>query len=138
MKSKKIIFLYTIISLFILTSCVQKQKQEETEENTETTYQPTYEVDRDFLNAYMSGNQASADQKYKDQKFLVKGMISSITNMYEPIVKVETEVGEVDCVFDKSQLSELANLSVAQNIEIECTFRGMFLSARFNDCKIIN
>ncbi len=98
--------------------------------------EPAFEVNKEFLQAYLSGNKIAADEKYKDKRFIVRGMVSEITNVYEPIIKVETEVGAVDCVFDKSKTSELAKLSIAQKVEIDCVFKGILISARFENCKI--
>lgn len=136
MKTEIKILVSLVAVIFITTSCFNGSKESNQEQITETI-EPALEVDRDFLQAYMSGNQVAADEKYKDKRFLVRGMVSEITNMYEPIVKVETEVGEVECVFDKSQTSELAKLSIAQEVVIDCTFKGVIMSFRFADCKIV-
>jgi hypothetical protein len=137
MKTKNQIIISLIAISFMFASCFNDKKQETKSLEIESN-EPALEVNSEFLKAYMSGNQVAADEKYKDKIFLVRGMILEITNMFEPIVKVETEVGEVECVFDKSQSSELAKLSTAQQVVIECTFKGIIMSARFENSKIIS
>jgi hypothetical protein len=135
MKSKIQILFCLVAIAFISTSCFNGNKQNIQSSLAEST-EPAFEVNREFLQAYLGGNKIAADEKYKDKRFIVKGIVSKIDNIYEPIVKVETEVGEVDCVFDKSQTSVLAKLSLAQNVEIDCTFKGIIMSARFENCKL--
>lgn len=139
MKTKLKFFLCTIIVTLLFISCFNNSnKNSENDSNVESaSTEPIFKVDTTFLHAYMSGNQVAADEKYKDKRFSIKGYITSITNMYEPIIKVETEVGGVDCVFDKSQSQELAKLSTGQNIVIEGIFKGIITSVRFDNCKII-
>ena len=136
MKTKIQISLCLIAIMLFNTSCFNNSRQNSEKQDTESN-QPAYEVDTTFLHAYLGGNKVVADEKYKDKRFNVRGMVSEITNVYEPIVKVETEVGPVECVFDKSQLNELAKLSVAQKVEINCVFKGIIMSARFENSKIV-
>ena len=139
MKTKLQISLCMIVMAILLFSCFNNNsKNSDNSSNVESaSTAPVYMVDTTFLYAYMSGNQVAADEKYKEKKFSVKGSITGITNMYEPIINVETEVGPVDCAFDKSQSQEIAKLSIGQNIVIEGIFKGIILSVRFEDCKII-
>ena len=137
MKTKIQFFICSIALVIISTSCLNRSNQNSQSSTIEST-EPAYEINKEFLQAYLGGNRIAADEKYKDKRFTVRGMVSEITNVYEPIVKVETEVGAVDCIFDESQTSELSKLSIAQKVEIECIFKGILTSARFESCKIID
>ena len=136
MKSKILILVYLIEFALISTSCLNGNKQNAQSSSIEST-EPAFEVNREFLQAYLGGNKIAADEKYKDKRFIVRGMVSHVENVYEPIVKVETEIDEVECIFDKSQISELAKLSLGQKVEIDCTFKGIITSVRFENCNIL-
>lgn len=42
----------------------------------------------------------------------------------------------LECVLDKSQISELAKLSIAQKVEIDFTFKEIIILTRFENCKM--
>ena len=137
MKTKSLYFLCLIVLIILPISCSNNKSSNADQKIESEATEPALEVDTAFLHAYMSGNQVAADEKYKGKRFMVRGMVAEITNLYEPIVKIETEVGPVECVFDKTQTSELAKLSIAQNVVIDCTFQGIIMSVRFNKCTIV-
>ncbi|MDO9628998.1 MAG: hypothetical protein Q7I99_03770 [Acholeplasmataceae bacterium] len=137
MKTKHQILLYIFGIALLATSCVNNQRTENTQSIESNSQEPALEIDRDFLEAYLGGNKLAADKKYKDKRFFVRGMITEVTNLYEPIVKVQTELGSVECVFDKSQIDELANLTPGQRVVIDCIFSGIIMTVRFHNCKIV-
>src|ERR1035437_1944463 len=140
MKTKILFSVYLISIASFSTSCVNKSNQRsENAQGVESKSQESaLEIDQDFIKAYMGANKLAADEKYKNKRFRVRGMTIEVTNMYEPIVKVETEVGSVFCVFDKSQIENLARLTTGQKVVIDCEFRGIVTDVRFYDCKIIS
>lgn len=135
MKTKVQISLLLFLILLFTSSCINTSNK--SNKNDSISQEQVFEVDREFLNAYAGANQIAADEKYIGKRFKVRGLIAEITNIYEPVVTVETEIGAVECVFDKRDTKELANLSIAQDIVIDCVFRGILISARFEDCKIV-
>lgn len=138
LKHLKTIAFLTMITLsasLFTSSCTNTSNK--SNENDSISQEQVFEVDREFLNAYAGGNQIGADEKYMGKRFKVRGIIAEITNFYEPVVKVETEIGAVECVFSETDTKELANLSIAQTVVIDCVFRGILISARFEDCKIV-
>lgn len=96
----------------------------------------------DLANAY-DENTVAADQRFKGQRFKVKGVVTDInTNfMGAPVVLLRGGVNqflEPHFEFDKDAANQLASLKKGQSVTLECTGRGdVAKMPTSDDCKLV-
>lgn len=85
-------------------------------------------------------NEVAADAKYKGQILEISGTISNIGKdiMNEPYVALKTGhvLGEVQCMFSKSDSNQLASLRKGQKITVKGKCGGKMMNVILRNCVI--
>lgn len=89
-------------------------------------------------------NEVAADSKYKNKKVEVSGTISNIgkdildTPYVALVVSPNNPIFSVQCMFDKSAQSQLANLTKDSKITLTGIVSGKMANIIVKDCSILN
>ena len=104
---------------------------------------PVDTISASLLMARYQENEVLADKAYKGGKLIVTGTIYSIAKdiMGNPFVnfqvKNDKDFGVVQCIFSKSDDSQLADLSAGQNVAIEGVVSGKLMNVLLRKCKVV-
>jgi len=102
---------------------------------------PTIQVTAAELSADYKANQVAADTKYKGKIIQVTGTISNIGKdiLDTPYVSLNTGdiITGVQCMFDKSDQSQLATLAKDTRITLQGKVKGELMNVLLDNCSIV-
>lgn len=149
-KTKKSVFkkwwfwVILVLVLFVILGSVSSNKNPDNNQlsQNKTSQQETYtRVTAADLTAEYKANQVAADEKYKNKIIEISGTIDSIGKdiLDDPYVTLGGSdiITKVQCMFDKSNKSQLTSLSKDTKIVLRGKVSGQLMNVLVRGCSIV-
>lgn len=140
------VWILILIVLFSILGSGDSSKEinVQNEEQKEVQTEPVIKISAVQLAAEYEANEVSADINYKNKTIEVSGTIENIGKdiLDTPYITLsdgkEYSITSVQCMFDKSDQSQLASLSKDTKITLTGKVSGKLGNILLNQCNIVN
>jgi hypothetical protein len=91
--------------------------------------------------AMYDSNEVKADSFFLGKIIEVSGIVSAVNNMQDTMMNVllgdSNDIHQVSCLFGKSELNNLKNIAVGNDVSIKGICTGFLLDVEFNRCVLV-